>query len=68
MPGTGNRPRFCLVCSVYALECDHPDMATAALEEYIQHRRQTRILEAFGTVDFDLTYHCQAERTRKRLK
>jgi Bacterial antitoxin of type II TA system, VapB len=43
------------------------EAVTAALEEYIQRRRQTRILEAFGTVDFDPTYDYKAERNRKRL-
>jgi hypothetical protein len=40
---------------------------TAALEEYIQHRKQQRILEAFGTVDFDPEYDYKAERRRKRM-
>ncbi len=43
------------------------EAVTAALEEYIQHRRQTRILEAFRTMDFDPTYDYKAERNRKRL-
>ena len=43
------------------------EAVTTALEEYIQHRRQTRILEAFGTMDFDPTYDYKAERNRKRL-
>ena len=37
---------------------------TVALEEYIQHRKQLRILETFGTVNFDPEY--KAERWRKR--
>jgi len=40
---------------------------TSALEEYIQHRRQLRIMEAFGTVDFDPEYDYKAERRRKRM-
>jgi len=40
---------------------------TAALEEYIQHRRQQSILKAFGTVDFDPEYDYKAERRRKRM-
>ena len=39
---------------------------TSALEEYIQHRRQLRIMEAFGTVDFDPEYDYKAERRKKR--
>ena len=29
---------------------------TEALEEYIQHRKQAKILELFGTVEFDPKY------------
>lgn len=43
------------------------EAVTAALEEYIRYRRQLRILNAFGTVDFDPTYDYKAERRRKRL-
>lgn len=42
------------------------EAVTKALQEYIQHRRQMRILEAFGTVDFDPQYDYKAERRRKR--
>ena len=42
------------------------DAVTAALVEYIQRRKQLRILEAFGTVDFDPTYDYKAERRRGR--
>jgi hypothetical protein len=38
----------------------------AALEEYIRRHKQTRILEAFGTIDFDPEYDYKAERRRKR--
>ena len=37
---------------------------TAALEEYIQHRKQARILELFGTVHFDPTYHYKKQRRK----
>ena len=40
---------------------------TTALEEYIRHHRQLRILKAFGTVDFDPEYDYKAERRRKRM-
>ena len=39
---------------------------TAALEAYIRHHKQMRIVEAFGTVDFDPEYDYKAERRRKR--
>ena len=29
---------------------------TEALEEYIQHRKQARVLELFGQIDFDPEY------------
>jgi len=35
---------------------------TEALEEYIQHRKQARILELFGTVDFDPRYDYKKQR------
>jgi Arc/MetJ family transcription regulator len=40
---------------------------TTALEEYIRHRKQQKILEDFGTVDFDPAYDYKAERRRKRV-
>jgi Arc/MetJ family transcription regulator len=39
---------------------------TAALEEYIQRRKQLRIVELFGTIDFDPTYDYKADRVRNR--
>ena len=43
------------------------EAVTAALQEYIQRRRQQRILDDFGTVDFDPQYDYKAERRRKRI-
>jgi Arc/MetJ family transcription regulator len=37
---------------------------TEALEEYIQRRKQARILELFGTVDFDPKYNYKKQRNR----
>ncbi|MCU1229988.1 MAG: hypothetical protein JWO97_2872 [Acidobacteria bacterium] len=37
---------------------------TEALQEYIQHRKQVRILEMFGTVDFDPKYDYKKQRRR----
>jgi Arc/MetJ family transcription regulator len=42
------------------------EAVTIALQEYIQRRKQQRILSAFGTVDFDPAYDYKAERRRKR--
>jgi Arc/MetJ family transcription regulator len=42
------------------------EAVTMALEEYIRHRRQRRILKAFGTFDFDPDYDYKTERTAKR--
>ena len=41
------------------------EAVSAALEEYVQRRKQMRILDAFGTFDFDPAYDYKAER-RKR--
>jgi Arc/MetJ family transcription regulator len=40
------------------------ETVNAALEEYIQRREQARIIEAFGTVDFDPTYDYKKQRKR----
>jgi hypothetical protein len=41
---------------------------TAALEEYIQYRRQLEILDLFGTVDFDPDYDYKAKRQLDRIE
>jgi len=38
---------------------------TEALEEYIQHRKQVKILELFGSVDFDPKYDYKKQRSRR---
>jgi Arc/MetJ family transcription regulator len=43
------------------------EAVTTALEEYIRRHRQRRILEAFGTFDFDSSYDHRAERRKKRM-
>ena len=40
------------------------ETVNAALEEYIQRREQARIVEAFGTVDFDRQYDYKKQRKR----
>ncbi|PYV95585.1 MAG: DUF2191 domain-containing protein [Acidobacteria bacterium] len=42
------------------------EAVTAALAEYVKRRRQIRILDAFGTFDFDPAYDYKAERRRRR--
>lgn len=37
---------------------------TEALQEYIQHRKQAKILELFGSVDFDPKYDYKKQRRR----
>lgn len=39
---------------------------TAALEEFIQRRKQMKIIESFGTIDFDPTYDYKKMRQKKR--
>jgi hypothetical protein len=39
---------------------------TAALEEYIRHRKQLEILSQFGTIDYDPEYNYKAERRKRR--
>jgi Arc/MetJ family transcription regulator len=38
---------------------------TEALEEYIQRRRQAKVLELFGTIDYDAKYDHKTQRRRK---
>jgi len=38
---------------------------TEALEEYVRHRKQSKILELFGSVEFDSKYDYKKQR-RKR--
>jgi Arc/MetJ family transcription regulator len=40
------------------------EAVTAALNEYIKRRKQSRILDAFGTFDFDPAHDYKAERRR----
>ena len=42
------------------------EAVTAALDEYVRRRKQQRILQAFGSFDFDPAYDYKAERSRKR--
>jgi Bacterial antitoxin of type II TA system, VapB len=42
------------------------DTVNAALDEYIQRRRQAEIIGLFGTVDFDPGYDYKTERRKKR--
>ena len=42
------------------------DAVTAALDEYIQRRKQQDILPLFGTIEYDRNYDYKKERTRKR--
>lgn len=42
------------------------DAVTAALDEYIQRRKQQDILPLFGTIDYNANYDYKKERTRKR--
>lgn len=37
---------------------------TEALEEYIRRRKQLRVLELFGTIDFDPDYDYKKQRSR----
>ncbi len=41
------------------------EAVTTALKEYIQHRRQLRLLSLFGAIDYDPHYNYKAERRRR---
>ena len=42
------------------------DAVTAALDEYIQRRKQQDILPLFGTIDYGANYDHKKERSKKR--
>jgi hypothetical protein len=42
------------------------EAVTAALDEYIKRRKQLKIIDLFGTVEYDPDYDYKAERKRKR--
>jgi Bacterial antitoxin of type II TA system, VapB len=42
------------------------ETVTAALDEYIQRRKQQDILPLFGTIEYDTRYDYKQERSRKR--
>lgn len=42
------------------------DAVNSALQEYVKRRKKLRILELFGTVDFDPAYDYKADRGRTR--
>ena len=42
------------------------EAVTAALEEYVRHRRRLRVLDLFGTIEFHDDYDYKAERRRRR--
>jgi Arc/MetJ family transcription regulator len=42
------------------------EAVSAALAEYVKRRKQRRILEAFGTFEFDPKYNYKIERRKKR--
>ncbi len=41
------------------------EAVTAALIEYIQKRKQSEIIELFGTIPYDKNYHYKKGRNRK---
>jgi Bacterial antitoxin of type II TA system, VapB len=42
------------------------DAVTAALSEYVAHRKRLKIISIFGTIDFDPNYDYKAERKKRR--
>ncbi|MGH9575501.1 MAG: type II toxin-antitoxin system VapB family antitoxin [Candidatus Acidiferrales bacterium] len=42
------------------------ETVTAALDEYIQRRKQQEIMSMFGTIDYDEKYDYKRERRAKR--
>ena len=40
------------------------DTVNEALAEYIQHRKQSKVVELFGSIDFDPAYQYKKQRRR----
>jgi len=40
------------------------DTVNEALAEYIQHRKQAKVVDLFGKIDFDPTYQYKKQRRR----
>lgn len=40
------------------------DAVNAALKEYVDHHQQVKILELFGTIDYDTKYDYKKDRKR----
>lgn len=40
------------------------DTVNEALAEYIQHRKQAKVVDLFGTIDFDPAYQYKKQRRR----
>jgi Arc/MetJ family transcription regulator len=41
------------------------ETVTEALEEYIRRRKQARVVDLFGTIDFDPSYDYKKQRRRR---
>ncbi|MGO8818564.1 MAG: type II toxin-antitoxin system VapB family antitoxin [Terriglobia bacterium] len=42
------------------------ETVTAALDEYVQRRKQQRILSLFGTIDYNETFDYKRERRKRK--
>jgi len=42
------------------------ETVTAALDEYVQRRKQRQIISLFGTIDYHRTYDYKRERRKRR--
>jgi Arc/MetJ family transcription regulator len=42
------------------------ETVTAALDEYVQRRKQQQILSLFGTIDYNESYDYKRERRKRR--
>jgi Arc/MetJ family transcription regulator len=42
------------------------ETVTAALDEYVQRRKQQQILSLFGTIDYNASYDYKRERRKRR--
>lgn len=42
------------------------EAVTVALKEYVERRRRLKIIDLFGSIDFDAGYDYKASRRRKR--
>ncbi len=62
---TRRKDRFCLMATGMCIDCRPASGDLRALEEFIARRRQRRLLDLMGKLEWDRSFDVKAERSRK---